>query len=137
MSALQPNQEERGRGAATELRPASDLNRDERDRLWAFIVAPPFFAVVGIALPLTSTSVEGPLGRVGFILASLVFLVIWAAAVSRPLLIELARCGAWVPPGTARHPLLVALVIPILILAVGGVVSGIMLGVMRLCGLMS
>jgi hypothetical protein len=103
--------------------------------LWPWIVAPPFFAVVGVALPFTSTS--GPGGGVGLILGSLAFLGVWATAVSRPLLMELARRGEWVPPGTARRPVLVALAIPVLILAAGGAVMGVLIWVMRLCGLLS
>ena len=137
MPAPHLSQEERGPGATPEPKPAGDLNTDERGRLWAFIIAPPFFAILGVALALTSTSVEGPGGRVGLILGSLAFFGIWATAVSRPLLKELARRGEWVPPGTARHPLLVALAIPVLIHAVGGTVMGVMIWVMRLCGLLS
>jgi hypothetical protein len=113
------------------------LNQDERGLLWAFIVAPPFFAVLGVGLALTSISVDGPGGRVGLLLASLAFLGIWATAVSRPLLKELARRGEWVPPGTARQPVLVALAIPVLIHAVGGAVMSVMIWVMRLCELLS
>jgi hypothetical protein len=137
MPAPQLNQEERSLGTAGEPKPAVDLNPDERDRLWVFIVAPPFFAVMGIALVLTSTSVEGPGGRVGLILGCLAFLGVWATAVSRPLLKELASRGAWVPPGTARHPVLVTLAIPVLIHSVLGTVSGVMIWVMRLSGLLS
>lgn len=137
MPAPHLNQAERGPFSAPEPKPAGDLNEDELGRLWAFIVAFPFFAVLGVGLGLTSTSVDGPGGRFGLILGSLAFLVLWAAAVSRPLLKELARRGAWVPPGTTRHPLLVALAIPVLIHAVGGAVMGALIWVMRLCGLLS
>jgi hypothetical protein len=114
------------------------LNEDERGLWWALIVAPLFFGVVAVALPLTSTPVEGDEGgKAGFILGSLAFLGIWATAVSRPLLKELARRGEWVPPGTARCPVLVALAIPVLIHAVGGAVMGILIWVMRLCRLVS
>jgi hypothetical protein len=117
--------------------PAQHLNRDELGRLWAFIVAPPFFAVLGVGVALTSTSVEGPGGKVGLILGSLAFLGIWATAVSRLLLTDLARRGEWVPPGSARYPVLVALAMPVLIHAVGLAVTGVMIWVMRLCGLLS
>ncbi len=113
------------------------LNENERGLWWALSIAPPFFAVVGIALPLTSTSVDGPGGRVGLILGSLAFLGIWTTAVSRPLLKELTRRGEWVPPGTARYPVLVALAVSVVILAVGGAVMGVMIWVMHLCGLLS
>jgi formate hydrogenlyase subunit 3/multisubunit Na+/H+ antiporter MnhD subunit len=118
--------------------PAPHLNQDERGRLWAFIVVPPFFGVVGIGLPLTSTSVDGDeWGKVGLILGSLAFLGIWVTAISKPLLKELARRGEWVPPGTTRYPVLVALAIPVLILAALGAVVGVEIWVMRLCGLVS
>ena len=130
------SQETPGPGPAPESRPAGDLNQDELGRLWAFIVAPPFFAVLGVVLALVSTSVEGPGGRVGLLLGSLALLGIWATAISRPLLKELARGGAWVPPGTARYPVLVALAIPVVIHAVGLAVMGVMIWMMRLCGLL-
>jgi hypothetical protein len=74
-------------------------------------------------------------GHVGLILGSLVFLAVWAPAVSRPFLKELASRGHWVPPGAARHPVLVALATPVLIIATGGAVMGVMIWVMQLCGL--
>jgi hypothetical protein len=106
--------------------------------LWPWIIVPPFFAVVGVGLPLTSTPTDGDeWGKVGLILGSLAFLGIWATAISRPLLKELARRGEWVPPGTARYPVLVALALPVLILFTVGSVMAALLWVMRLCGLVS
>lgn len=118
--------------------PEPPLNDNERGLWWALAIAPPFFALLAIGLPLTSTPENGDeWGKAGLIFGSLAFLVIWTIVVSRPLLKDLARRGAWVPPGTARHPVLVAFAIPILIHAVLGTVAGVEIWLMRLCGLVS
>jgi hypothetical protein len=95
--------------------------------LWAMIIGPP--VIGGLAL-------YGPLwGDFWFTLGGIAFLGIWAVAMNSPFLRELAHRGKWVPPGTARHPVLVAIALTALLAAV--VVAGLLtlVWVERLSGL--
>jgi len=77
--------------------------------LWAMIIGPA--VLVGLAI-------YGPFWADSWlILGGIVFLGIWAVAMSNPFLRELTRRGEWVPPGTARHPALVAIVLTALLAA--------------------
>src|SRR5262245_51888083 len=85
--------------------------------LWAPIIFAPVFGSCFVAMPLTL----GPVSWWGT-LVLLLFggsfgLAGTLSAVSG--LKELRRRGAWAPPGVARHPVLVSVVLVLLIMTVG------------------
>jgi hypothetical protein len=95
--------------------------------LWAVIIGPA--VVVGLAI-------YGPFwGDFWLILGGIAFLGIWAVAMSNPFLRELASRGRWVPPGTARHPALVAIALTALLAAAVVAVLLTLVWVERLSGL--
>jgi hypothetical protein len=95
--------------------------------LWALIIAP---AVIG------GLAFYGPLwGDLWFTLGGIAFLGIWAVAMTRPFLRELARRGEWAPPGAARRPALAAIALTALLAAAVVAVMHTLVWVERLSGL--
>jgi len=89
---------------------AKPLHLQRTGELWSGIVGLPMFGSFFVGLPL----VFGPLW-LGLLLGGLITLV--GVVVDVPTLRELRRRGAWVPPGTARHPVLVSVVLVFLIMS--------------------
>jgi hypothetical protein len=101
--------------------------------LWAVLFAFSTFAGLAFCAPLAGKFAEGEEGN--RLLAQLVvggFFGALATAIAVSSLSEMVRRGAWVPPGTARHTVLVAimLVAPIMAAVVALMLSG--LWVLRL-----
>jgi hypothetical protein len=86
--------------------------------LWLAIA---FFSVVAgmtLCAPLLGTFPEGKeWHRFGALFTLGGFFGAIATAVGVSHLLELLRRGAWVPPGTARHPVLVAISLVVLLAA--------------------
>jgi hypothetical protein len=86
--------------------------------LWVGTIGFPAFGGLFLAAPLVGTPVDGSWwGTLG---AELLFGGIFSFAgvlLGVPRLAELARRGAWVPPGTARHPVRVAIALAVLSMA--------------------
>jgi hypothetical protein len=109
--------------------PAVVPNPPTATDLWAMIIGPAVFG--GLAL-------YGPLwGDFWFTLGGIAFLGLWAFAINRPFLRELARRGEWVPPGTVRRPVLAAIALTALLAAVVVAVLLTLVWVERLSGLAS
>jgi hypothetical protein len=68
-------------------------------------------------------------------LGGIAFVGIWAIAMSQPFLEEVSRRGGWVPPGTARYPVLVATVLTALLTAGTTATTLTLIWVDRLSGL--
>ena len=104
--------------------------------LWAVIIAPP--ALVGLyfsGLLINAPPEGGEWSGVWEVLGGIVFLGLWAVAMSKPFLRELARRGGWVPPGTARRPALVAVALTALLAVAVVAVLLTLVRVERLSGL--
>ena len=81
--------------------PGAVLGQPTASALWVLFLAPA--ALGGLAL-------YGPLwGDLWLTLGGSAFLGIWATALGVPFLRELVRWAEWVPPGSVRHPVLVAI----------------------------
>jgi hypothetical protein len=86
-------------------------------------------------VPLTATSVEGPLGTFGIMLVVGGFFTFVGLFLGVPRLEELRHRGAWVPPGTDRHPALVAVALTLLSMAAVVAITLILIWVGPLFGL--
>jgi hypothetical protein len=91
--------------------------------LWSAIISFPIFGglFVGVTLGVTlmGTPKDGEGDRFWIVLVVGGFLGVWATVPNVVYLSELARRRVWVPPGTARHPILVAIPLTVLLLAAG------------------
>jgi hypothetical protein len=87
--------------------------------LWFEIFAFPTFGGFLLGVTLMGTPKGGEWARFWMVLVIGGFLGVWASVVSVVNLSELARRRVWVPPGTARHPILVAIALTVLLLAAG------------------
>jgi hypothetical protein len=88
--------------------------------LWVGIVAFPAFGCLFLAVPMMGTPVDGS-GWTTFWMVSLSggFFLVSGVLLGVPRLKELRRRREWVPPGTARQPVLASTIMVLLILAVG------------------
>jgi hypothetical protein len=104
--------------------------------LWVVIIGPPLFVGLFVCLPLVATPREGSAWNGSWeILGGITFLGLWATTTSSRLLRELVRRREWVPPGTARHPILVAIALTALLAAAVVAVMHTLVWVERLSGL--
>jgi hypothetical protein len=91
--------------------------------LWIAIAAIPVFLSFFVALPFLATAGHSWLGPFwGPFWLALVwfgFFTVQGVFGIPPRLKELCRRGAWVPPGTARRPVLASIVLELLIIAAG------------------
>jgi hypothetical protein len=100
-----------GRGTPPSRLPVRDL--------WFGIFAFPTFGGFLLGVPLVGTPTSGEWARFWAVLVIGGFLAVWATVPNVVYLSELARRRVWVPPGTARHPILVASALTVLLLAAG------------------
>src|SRR5262249_27670845 len=99
-----------GREKPLHLQPASEL--------WVGILGVPVFGSFFVAVPVLGTPVGGWWGRTFLVGVCLVGVFTLAGVLGGvPRLKELRRRGAWVPPGMARQPVLVSIVLALLVLA--------------------
>ena len=88
--------------------------------LWVGIIGFPAFGSFFVAVPLVGTPVGGSWwGTFWFLLLFGGFFTLAGVLLGVPRFKELRRRGAWVPPGMARQPVLVSIVLELLILAAG------------------
>jgi hypothetical protein len=100
-----------GRGTSLDRLPVRDL--------WSEIMAFPTFGGLLLGVPLLFTAKGGEWTGFSFVLLFGGFLGVWATLPGVVNLSELNRRRVWVPPGTARHPILVAIALAVLFLAAG------------------
>jgi hypothetical protein len=96
--------------------------------LWSGIIGFSMFGglLLGVILVCTWADRSAPLWPV-FLVGG--FVVVWATVPNVICVRELVRRGAWVPPGTARHPILMAIALTALLLALGVAVDVAAVGV--------
>jgi hypothetical protein len=101
--------------------PGTPLERETVTGLWVSIIVFPVFAGTVAGVPLAGTDPEGSAWRT-FLAMLLVggFMTLLGLLMGVPRLEELRRRGAWVPPGTDRHPVLVAVALALLIMTAVG-----------------
>jgi hypothetical protein len=101
--------------------PAAPLERETVTDLWLGILVFPVFGGMIASVPLVGSDPEGGAWRT-FLAVLLVggLATLLELIVGVPRLEELRRRGAWVPPGTDRHPLLVAVALTLLIMTAAG-----------------
>jgi hypothetical protein len=87
--------------------------------LWFGIFGFPTFAGFLLGVPLMGTPEGGEWARFWVVLVIGGFLAVWATVPNVVYLSELSRRRVWVPPGTARHPILLAIALTVLLLAAG------------------
>src|SRR5262245_37999502 len=104
-----------GRGTPPSRLPVSDL--------WGVMIACWAFGSFFVGAVLSAALLGTPKGGnwAGFWAVLFVggFVGVCASVVSASHLSELVRRRAWVPPGTARHPILMAIALSVLFIAVG------------------
>ncbi len=87
--------------------------------LWMGIMAFPTFGGLLLGVTLVGTPTGGEWARFWAVLVFGGFLGACATVLSAVHLSELARRREWVPPGTTRHPILVAVALALLFMAAG------------------
>lgn len=99
-----------GRGKPPHLQSVSDL--------WSVIIGFSIFGGLFLGVTLACTWANR---SASFWPAFLVggFVVVWAIVPSVVCARELVRRGVWVPPGMARHPILMAVALSVLLMALG------------------
>jgi hypothetical protein len=99
---------------------------------WGFIL---LFQVIG-GLAVSGLMVAAPdgndWGQVSLVLLAVGIFGTVATAMSVVILKGLARRGAWIPPGTAEHPVRVAITMTVLVMTAVAVVNLALLSVVRL-----
>jgi hypothetical protein len=94
------------------------LHLESNTDLWAPIVFAPTFGSLFVAVPLTADTGSW-WSTLGLVLLFGGFFTLAGALAAVRGLPELRRRGAWVPPGVARQPVLVSIVLVLLIMTVG------------------
>src|SRR5262245_32413262 len=95
-------------------------SRQSVRELWSAIISFPifggFFLGVTLGVTLMGTPIDGEGDRFWIVLVVGGFLGVCSTVLSVVYLSELARRSVWVPPGTARLPILVAIPLTVLLL---------------------
>jgi hypothetical protein len=101
--------------------PGDPLERETVAELWIGIIVMPVFGGMIASVPLAGTSTDGGAwGTLWVVLAVGGFFMFGALVMGVLRLEELRRRGAWVPPGTDRHPVLVPFALALLIMTAAG-----------------
>ncbi len=93
--------------------------RQSVPELWGAIIAFPTFGGLLLGVTLVGTPKGGEWARFWVVLVVGGFLGACATVLGAVYLSELARRRVWVPPGTARHPILIAVALSALLMAAG------------------
>jgi hypothetical protein len=97
---------------------AQPMRLESPGELWAPILVIPMFGGLFVSIPLVGTPAEDNLLSTFWIVVILcAFFSFGALILSVPRLEELVRREAWVPPGTAAHPVPVALALCAVVMA--------------------
>jgi hypothetical protein len=126
----------RGGRETPDAAPGDPLERETVADLWIAIIVMPVFGGMIASVPLACR--EG--GSWGSLLVVLLlggFFMIGALVMGVPRLEELRRRGVWVPPGTDRRPVLVAVALALLLMVVLGAFTHVGMWLLHLSGLAS
>jgi hypothetical protein len=112
------------------------LRLESHADLWMPILGWPVFGGLFLSVPFVGTPTEDSLlGTFGVVLVVGGFFGFTAMLLSVPRLEELVRRDAWVPPGTAAHPIPVAVALAWLVMATtAGIMFGFLSIVERIAG---